>query len=97
MGEVPKLDSSFDEFGDYKHRVIVQHLAYFQRQDSDLIDDVIDQCTPHNMLVCLKLPYSKRHFKSPNPALNMKILSVTLSIQMSQPSMMILLLLLSLL
>jgi hypothetical protein len=43
-GEVPELDSSFDEFGDYKQHVIVQHLAYFQRQDGDLIDDVIDQC-----------------------------------------------------
>jgi hypothetical protein len=38
------LDSSFDEVGDYKHHVIVQHLAYFHRQDGNLIDDVIDQC-----------------------------------------------------
>jgi hypothetical protein len=38
------LDSSFDEVGDYKHRVIVQHLAYFPRQDGDLLDDGIDQC-----------------------------------------------------
>jgi hypothetical protein len=30
-GEVPELDSSFDDYGNYKHRVI-------------LIDDVIDQC-----------------------------------------------------
>jgi hypothetical protein len=43
-GAVPELDSSFDEVGDYKHRVIVQHLAYFHRQDGNLIDDVIDQC-----------------------------------------------------
>jgi hypothetical protein len=43
-GEVPELDSSFDEVGDYKHRVIVQHLAYFHRQDGDLIDNIIDQC-----------------------------------------------------
>jgi hypothetical protein len=43
-GEVPELDSSFDDFGDYKHRMIVQHLAYFHRQDGDLIDNVIDQC-----------------------------------------------------
>jgi hypothetical protein len=42
-GEVPELESSFDEIGDYKHRVIVQHLAYFHRQDGDLIDDVIAQ------------------------------------------------------
>jgi hypothetical protein len=38
------MDSSFDEVGDCRHRVIVQHLAYFHRQDGDLIDDVIDQC-----------------------------------------------------
>jgi hypothetical protein len=43
-GEVPELDSSFDDVDDYKHRVIVQHLAYFHRQDGNLIDDVIDQC-----------------------------------------------------
>jgi hypothetical protein len=44
MGRVPEIESSLDEVGDYKHRVIVQHLAYFQRQDGDMIDDVIDQC-----------------------------------------------------
>jgi hypothetical protein len=38
------LDSSFDEVGDYKHRVVVQRLAYFHRQDGDLIYDVTDQC-----------------------------------------------------
>jgi hypothetical protein len=43
--EVPELDSSFNEVGDCKHRVIVQHLAYFQRQDDNLIDDVIDRVT----------------------------------------------------
>jgi hypothetical protein len=32
-GEVPELDSSFDEVGDYKHRVIVELLAYFHRKD----------------------------------------------------------------
>jgi hypothetical protein len=32
-GAVPEAESSFDEFGDYKHRVIVQHVEYFQRQD----------------------------------------------------------------
>jgi hypothetical protein len=36
-GDFPELESSFDEFGDYKHRVIVQHLAYFQRQDVKVI------------------------------------------------------------
>jgi hypothetical protein len=43
-GDVPELDSSFDEFGVYKHRLIFQHLEYFQPQDGDLIDDGIDQC-----------------------------------------------------
>jgi hypothetical protein len=41
------LDLSFDECGDYKHCEIFQHLAYFHRQDGDLIDDVIDQCVLH--------------------------------------------------
>jgi hypothetical protein len=43
-GDVPDIDTPFDNFGDYKHRVIVQHLSYFQRHDGDLIDDIIDQC-----------------------------------------------------
>jgi hypothetical protein len=38
------VESSFDEFCDNKHRVIVQHLEYFQRQDGELLEDVIDQC-----------------------------------------------------
>jgi hypothetical protein len=41
-GEVPEMESSFDNVGDYKHHVIVQHLEYFQRQDVDLLDDIID-------------------------------------------------------
>jgi hypothetical protein len=44
LGEVPTIDSFFDEVGDYKHQIIVQHMAYFQRQDGDLLDDVIDLC-----------------------------------------------------
>jgi hypothetical protein len=44
MGEVPELESSFDEIGDCKHQLIVHHLAYFQQQDGELLDDVIDQC-----------------------------------------------------
>jgi hypothetical protein len=43
-GVVPGLDSSFDDYGDYKHHVVVQHLEYFHRQDGDLLDDVLDQC-----------------------------------------------------
>jgi hypothetical protein len=26
-GEVPELNSSFDDYGDYKHRVVVQHIS----------------------------------------------------------------------
>jgi hypothetical protein len=43
-GEVPEMESPFDEFGDYKHCVIAQHLAYFQRQDGNHLDDIIAQC-----------------------------------------------------
>jgi hypothetical protein len=43
-GDVPDIDAPFDEMGDYKHRVIVQHLPYFQRQDGDHLEDIIDQC-----------------------------------------------------
>jgi hypothetical protein len=38
------MESSFDNVGDYKHCVIVQHLAYFQQQDGSLFDDIVDQC-----------------------------------------------------
>ena len=34
----------FDEFGNYRQRVTVHHLSYFQRQDGTDIDDMIDQC-----------------------------------------------------
>jgi hypothetical protein len=43
-GEVPEMESSFDNVGDYKHHVIIQHLEYSQSQDGDFIDDVITQC-----------------------------------------------------
>jgi hypothetical protein len=43
-GEVPEIESSFDEFGDYKHCIIAQNLEYFQRQDGSFLDDVIAQC-----------------------------------------------------
>jgi hypothetical protein len=35
-GEVPAIESSFDEIGDCKHHGIVQHLAYFQCHNGDL-------------------------------------------------------------
>ena len=37
----------FDEFGNYRRRVIVQHAEYFGRQDGDEIEDIIDQCVHH--------------------------------------------------
>ena len=40
--------SPFDEFGEYRHRVIVQYAGFFDRHDNDNdIDDVIDQCVFH--------------------------------------------------
>jgi hypothetical protein len=40
------LKSSFDEFGDYKHQVIVQSFQYSQSRDGDFIDGVITQHIP---------------------------------------------------
>jgi hypothetical protein len=34
----------FDEFGNYRQRVSVNHLAYFQSQDGSGFEDIIDQC-----------------------------------------------------
>jgi hypothetical protein len=38
------MESSFDEVGDYEHCIIVQNMAYSQRQDGNLFDDIFDQC-----------------------------------------------------
>ena len=43
-GDVPGIDTPFDDVGDYQHRVIVQHLSYFERHNGDQLDDIIDQC-----------------------------------------------------
>jgi hypothetical protein len=43
-GVVPEPESSFDEVGDYENHIIVQHLAYFKRQDGNFFDDIFDQC-----------------------------------------------------
>jgi hypothetical protein len=43
-GEPPTIPSSYDDVSEYKHRVAFQHHSYFQRQDGNSIDDVIDQC-----------------------------------------------------
>jgi hypothetical protein len=40
-GGVTELESSLDEFGDYKHLI---NLAYFQCQDGNLFDNIFDQC-----------------------------------------------------
>jgi hypothetical protein len=37
----------FDEFGDYRHRVIVQCTDYFYRADDDTIDHKVDRCLYH--------------------------------------------------
>jgi hypothetical protein len=42
-GDTPSIPSSFDDVGDYKNRVALQHQSYFQRQDGDSIDDIINQ------------------------------------------------------
>jgi hypothetical protein len=36
--------SSFNDVGEYKHRVALQHHSHFQRQDGISTDDVIDPC-----------------------------------------------------
>jgi hypothetical protein len=36
--------NAFDEFGNYRHRVIVQSAAFFARQSTDTLDDVVDRC-----------------------------------------------------
>jgi hypothetical protein len=43
-GDSPTIPSDFNDIGEYKHRVALQHHSYFERQDSNSIDDVIDQC-----------------------------------------------------
>jgi hypothetical protein len=37
-------NSRYDEFGQYRQRVLVNHLSYFSRQDGTTLDDNIDQC-----------------------------------------------------
>jgi hypothetical protein len=37
-------NKAFDEYGNFRQRVIVNHVSYFMRQDGNDIDDVIDQC-----------------------------------------------------
>jgi hypothetical protein len=37
-------NKAFDEYGNFRHRVNVQHLSFFLRQDGEDIDSTIDQC-----------------------------------------------------
>jgi hypothetical protein len=43
-GDLPTIPSSFNEVGEYKYRVVLQHHSYFKRQEGNSTDDVIDQC-----------------------------------------------------
>jgi hypothetical protein len=40
-------NKSFDEYGHFRHRVNVQHLLFFKRQDGTDVDQVIDKCVLH--------------------------------------------------
>jgi hypothetical protein len=41
----------FDEFGDYRHRVVVQSAEYFRRSSDHPLDNLIDQCVYHSKLL----------------------------------------------
>jgi hypothetical protein len=43
-GDPSTIASSFNEVGEYNHHVALQHHSYFQCQDGNSTDDVIDQC-----------------------------------------------------
>ena len=45
--EADPTTNLFDEFGDYRKRIIVQHAQYFVRQDGTDLQDVMDQCIYH--------------------------------------------------
>jgi hypothetical protein len=42
-----QTNKSFNEYGHFRHRVNVQHLLYFNRQDCIEVDQVMDQCIWH--------------------------------------------------
>jgi hypothetical protein len=44
-GDTPIFPSSLDDVGDYKYRVALQNHSYFQRQDGNSTDDIINQCS----------------------------------------------------
>jgi hypothetical protein len=43
-GDSPTIPSDFNDIGEYKHQVALQHHSYFQRQHGNSIDDILDQC-----------------------------------------------------
>jgi hypothetical protein len=50
-GDTPTIPISFGDVGAYKHCVALQHQSYFQHQDGNSLDDVINQCvfTTHSV------------------------------------------------
>jgi hypothetical protein len=51
--------NTFDDFGNYRHRVVVQYTDFLQRNDGSIyLDDIIDQCVyythqqPSRTLLC---------------------------------------------
>ena len=38
----------FDEYGNYRKRISVQHMSYFQRHNGNTLEDIIDQCVYHS-------------------------------------------------
>jgi hypothetical protein len=60
--DFPDIDTPFDEMGDYKHQIIVQHLSFFQRHDGDHLEYIIDQCvwTPKHHLLLLATSFMMR-------------------------------------
>ena len=49
IAQDPNADR-FDEVGDYRFRVTVQHAAFFHRHSTDALDDVIDRCIFHSQV-----------------------------------------------
>ena len=45
--EADPTTNLFDEFGDYRKRIIVEQAQYFVRQDGTDLQDVMDQCIYH--------------------------------------------------
>jgi hypothetical protein len=63
----PTIPSSFDDVGDYKQCVALQHHSYFHRQDGTSTNGVIDWCifATHSspLLMNLTISFSSMHVK----------------------------------